>query len=112
MPLIVPVQALPSQTVGVQLNGQDCQIAIYQKFYGLFLDLSVAGTQIITGAICLNLNLIVRQLYLGFVGDLVFLDNQGSLNPYYTGLGARYSLAYLFPADLAALTQKLFAEEA
>jgi hypothetical protein len=112
MPLIVPLQPLPSQTVGVQLNGQDCQIAIYQKFFALFLDLIVAGTPIITGAICLNANLIVRQLYLGFDGDLAFIDNQGSLNPYYTGLGDRYSLCYLFPEDLATLAHPLFPEEA
>lgn len=98
--LIVPLQATPSQIVSVLLAGQDTRIAIYQESFGLFMDLSVAGTPIVTGVICQNLNRIVRDLYLGFVGDFIFIDNQGATDPVFTGLGARYSLAYLEASDL------------
>ena len=93
--LIVPLQALASQTVAVQLAAQNCQINVYQKSTGLYCDLYVSGTLIIGGVICQNLNKIVRDLYLGFIGDLVFIDTQGSNDPDYTGLGGRFSLAYL-----------------
>lgn len=98
--LIVPLQAVPSQVLGVQLNGQNCNLAIYQEGYGLFMDVTVDETLIIAGVICQNLNRIVRSLYLGFEGDFVFIDNQGNSDPYYSGLGTRYSLAYLEPSDL------------
>lgn len=119
--LIVPLSAVPSQTVGVQLNNQDCTINVYQRGpfitgYGnpinaLFLDLFVAGNLILAGVLCLNLVLMVRSTYLGFIGDLCFLDNVGSNNPDFTGLGGRYSLCYLTPADLANTTHPLFPQE-
>lgn len=97
---IIPLVATPSQTVAVNLAGQNCQINVYQKAFGLFLDLYVNDGLIIGGVICQNRNRIVRSLYLGFQGDLIFLDNQGSADPVYTGLGAQFSLAYLTVADL------------
>ncbi len=99
--LIIPLKAVPSQNVATVLAGQSCQIAVYQKMFGLHLDLSVNDAPLIEGVLCFNLNLIVRDAYLGFVGDLVFIDNQGSSDPVYTGLGSRFSLAYLEAGDLS-----------
>lgn len=101
---IIPLQPVPSQTFTITLNNQLCQINVYQKNTGLFLDLFVGGVLIIGGVICLNLVRIVRNTYLGFIGDLAFIDNQGSSDPFYTGLGTRYSLAYLELPDVAAVT--------
>jgi hypothetical protein len=98
--LIVPLQAIPSQTVNIQLGGQSCRIDAYQTAFGLFIDLYVSGVLIIGGVIGQNLNRIVRDLYLGFVGDLTFIDSQGSTDPDYLGLGGRYALAYLTPDEL------------
>lgn len=103
MPLYIPLKQIPNQAVSVQLDGQDCQINVYEKFFGLFLDLYVSNVLIIGGCLCLNLNRIVRSAYLGFSGDLGFWDTQGNSNPYYTGVGARFQLVYLTPADLAAV---------
>ena len=100
--VIIPLQAAPSQVLTVELDSQVCEIKIYQKFYGLFLDLYVNNALIIGGVLCENLNRIVRSAYLGFTGDLMFIDNQGSSDPTYKGLGDRYSLAYLEASDLAA----------
>lgn len=97
---IIPLQAVQNQALQVQLAGQPCQINIYQLAPGLFADLYVAGALIIGGVICENVNRIVRSAYLGFVGDLIFIDTQGSTDPIYTGLGARYQLAYLSTDDL------------
>lgn len=101
MMLIVPLRALPNQTLQVQLAGQPCTINVYQQAYGLFTDLYVAGGLIIGGVICRNLNRIVRSAYLGFTGDLVFGDTQGTSDPLYTGLGSRWQLAYLAEGDVA-----------
>lgn len=66
----------------------------------MFLDLYVANSLIIGGVICENANRIVRSSYLGFVGDLAFFDTQGEEDPIYTGLGSRWVLDYLEPADM------------
>jgi hypothetical protein len=97
---IIPLQALPNQTVTVGLGAQNCQINVYTRIGALYLDLYVNNVLIIAGVVCENLNRIVRSLYLGFAGDLAFIDNQGSTDPVYNGLGTRYSLAYIQPSEL------------
>lgn len=100
--LIIPTQPLPNQTLQVQLDGQACTINLYQQSYGLYCDLYVNGVLIIGGVICENLNRIVRSLYLGFGGDLIVGDTQGTSDPLYWGLGSRWLLAYLEESDLPA----------
>ena len=101
--LVVPLQTLTNQTLQVQLNGQACTLNIFQYAYGLFASLAVGATPIINSAPCENLVRLVRDAYLGFISDLVFIDTQGSENPNYTELGTRWLLIYLDPTDLAAL---------
>lgn len=100
---IIPLTATPAQTLIVVLENQICQIDIYQKFHGLFINLSVAGVLVIGGVVCENLNRIKRSAYLDFIGDLCFVDTQGSEDPDYSGLGDRFVLAYLEEADLAVI---------
>lgn len=103
---IVPLIQTPNQSVSIALAGQQCTLNIYQKFFGLFMDVLVSNSLIIGGVLCLNANLIVRDLYLGMQGDFAFIDNQGSTDPNYTGLGgqtpqSRYSLVYLTAEEVA-----------
>ena len=102
---IVPLQPIANQSVLCQLNGQACQIQVQQYAYGTFFSLAVGGTLTIANVICENLVRLVRLAYLGFSGDFVFLDTQGSSDPIYTGFGqsGRYQLIYLAPSDLQAL---------
>jgi hypothetical protein len=100
--LIVPLQAIPNQVVNVTLGGQSCQISVYQLSTGLYCDMYASNAPVIAGVICQNINRIVRDAYLGFVGDLVFIDMQGDSDPDYSGLGARFLLAYLETSDLTA----------
>ena len=97
---IIPIQPIPNQSVRVGLAGQNCIINLYQESTGLYCDLYVNSILIIGGVICQNQNRIVRDLYLGFIGDIGFIDNQETDDPYYTGLGTRFSLAYLELSDL------------
>ena len=119
--LQIPLSAVPSQTLSIVLDGQSCQIAVYQKqpitdeygvAAGLFFDLIVGGVPIINTARCLDRTLILQdRRYLGVVGDFMFLDTTATEGgpptfngapPYYTGLGAQFVLLYLEAADLAA----------
>lgn len=99
---IIPIKATPNQTFKVVLAGQYCRINLYTLSTGLYLDLLVDNAPIITGRLCLNSVLLVRQAYLGFIGDLIFNDTQGASDPDYAGLGSRYRLLYLTPAEVSA----------
>jgi hypothetical protein len=99
---VIPLQAIPNQTLQVQLEGQPCTIDIAQYRYGLFMTLHVGDALIIASVLCENFTRIVRSLYLGFSGDFFILDTQGTTDPVYTGLGSRYVLCYLTAAELPA----------
>lgn len=94
---VIPLTSVASQSFTIQLNGQNCAINLYQKNTGLFFDLTIDSTPIVTSMICLNAVGLVRESYLGFTGQLVFIDTQGTDNPDYTGLGSRYILTYWLP---------------
>jgi hypothetical protein len=99
---IIPLQAVPSQAVSVTLAGQNCQINLYAKLYGMFADLYVSNALVVGGILVLDRNRMVRSTYLGFVGDLIVYDTQGANDPAFDGLGSRYLLAYLEADELVA----------
>lgn len=96
----IPLTAVPSQTFSVQLNDQQCDIALYQKSTGLFMDLVVNQVMIAQTELCLNKVYMVRYTYLGFIGNFAFIDTQGGDAPYYDGLGTRFLLTYFDPSEL------------
>ena len=99
----IPLQTLKNQTLQVQLGTQNCTLTVFQFTYGLFATLLVGAQDIVVSQPCQNGNRLVRDAYLGFSGDLAFVDTQGSSDPVYTGLGTRWQLLYFAPADLALL---------
>jgi hypothetical protein len=54
----------------------------------------------VTTVLCHDRVRLVRSAYLGFVGDLAFVDTQGHADPQYQDLGSRFVLAYLEPLEL------------
>ena len=71
--------------------------------YGMFIDVYLNDALVIGGVQCLNLNRIIRDTYLGYMGDFEFIDTQPTFeggvpifsDPFYAGLGSRFVLAYL-----------------
>lgn len=106
MPQSIPLLTVPAQELTVVLGGQVCQLKVYQKSTGLYMDVSVSNVLLVAGVICQNNNRIVRESYIGFLGDLAFFDTQGDDDPNYLGLGpaddARWALLYYSPAELGA----------
>jgi hypothetical protein len=96
---IIPLASVPSQTLSIVLNQQNCALKVYTLSTGLYLDLYLEGVQILGAVICRDRVELVRQPYLGFIGNLSFIDTQGADDPAYTGLGARFILMYLEPAE-------------
>lgn len=91
----IPMQPIPSQLVKVVLGGQNVQIFIYQKDQGLFVDINSDGVDIVVGVIARDAVPIICREYMGFIGNILFVDTQGSSDPTYSGLGSRFSLVYL-----------------
>lgn len=98
--LQIPLNATPSQKLNITLGGQYCTIQLQTLSTGLFLSLFVNDLPIVQGFQCVNQCLLVRESYLGFIGDLAFTDTQGDSDPVYTGLGSRFLLLYLEQSDL------------
>jgi len=96
----IPLESKPSQTLKTTLDSQYVQLNVYTLPNGLYLDLLLNGMTIVQGSLCLDRARLVRETYLGFSGDLMFIDTQGTLDPYYTGLGSRYQLIYLSASEL------------
>lgn len=99
----IPLNAVASQTLSTVLNSQYVGLAVRQTRYGLFMDVYNDGTLVIGGVVCENRNRIVRSTYLGFSGDFVWNDTQGTDDPDYTGIGTdgRFQLLYLTPDEIA-----------
>lgn len=115
---VVPLSAVPSQTLSVGLGGQSVQINVYQLGAGyatrMYIDVISNGVVILTARLCRAFGglpntsprfIMTGRHYLGFLGDLLFVDTQANTNnptqdPQYTGLGARWQLLYFSVADL------------
>lgn len=91
----IPLIVVPNQSLTVLLSNQTCLINVRQRSTGLFLSLYVDNIPIITSALCLNATKLVRDVYLGFHGELAFFDTQGETDPVYTGFSKRYFLGYI-----------------
>lgn len=102
--LQIPLIVAPSQQLGVSLAGQNVQLAVYQRNTGLYCDVGLNGAVVKTAILCLNgMRLLEDSQYLGFVGDLVFIDTQGGNDPDWRKFGTRYQMLYLEASDLASL---------
>lgn len=102
MPLIVPTNDIANQTILTTLNNQTCQLNLYQKRTGFFMDLYVSNALVLGGVLCRNQCFLVMNVYLGFVGDFMWVDTQGqNADPIVGGgIGTRFQLVYLFPSDI------------
>jgi len=94
--LLIPLQAVPNQTLAVTLARQSAQLALRQNGRNIYFDLLLAGSYVVRSRICRDRQrLLLDSKYRGFVGDFLFVDTQGGNDPTYTGLGSRYQLVYL-----------------
>lgn len=97
---IIPVTAVAAQTFNVILADQNCTINLYSKRGVMFCDLLVDSVVVMSSVVCHDRVRLVRYEYLGFTGDLVFVDTQGTSDPDYAELGSRYIFCYMEASDL------------
>ena len=93
---IIPIRAIPAQSLQVVLDGQECTITLFWRWGHLYMDLLV-GTEIICrGAVCRNGAAIVQAASADFSGSLHFWDTRGKQKePGYKELGERFILVYM-----------------
>ena len=101
----IPLMAKPAQTLKVVLAGQNCQIYVYQKAQGVFVDVNANGVDVSVATLAHDAVPLVPRDYAGFLGNLMFIDTKGASDPQYSGMGTRYALVYL-TADEYALIRK------
>lgn len=100
MAVEIPLTAVPSQTLQIVLDGQNCTLALYQRGADLFMDLMVGDTIIWSGFICRDRVGVNRYGYLPFLGQFYFVDTQGFADPQYTGLGDRWGLLFVSASEI------------
>lgn len=98
--ITISIEPVKEQSINVTLGSQPCSIRLVQRESAMYMDLSVNDVPLIQGVPCLYANRMVRYSYLGFSGDLVFLDTQGQSDPFYDELGSRFKLFYMTEAEL------------
>lgn len=91
---VIPLSPDPNQTLKAQIGGNNCQLNIYQLSTGLFCDVYMNGNALVTGRICRD-RVTLLYPYMGFPGNLMFVDQQAKDDPTYDGLGSRYQLMYI-----------------
>lgn len=91
---IIPLKAIPSQSVNAILAGQPCTIDLREMGGRQYLSLSISGVPICQSVLVVNRSAIVRAAYTGFVGDLAAIDTQGDEAPRYSGWGSRWQLVF------------------
>jgi len=99
----IPLQPVPTQATKVVLGGQNVQLLIYQKPQGVFVDINADGVDIVVGIIARDAVPLMCRDYMGFIGNLLFVDTQGNSDPTYDGLGSRFSLVYLTAEEYALI---------
>ena len=100
MTWLVPLDAAANQTLSTTLGNQSVRLYVYQRSIGLLIDVAVNDALIIGGVLAHDRCRIVRDVYLGFSGDLAFVDQAGLIDLDYTGLGTRWRLFWYPPEEI------------
>lgn len=105
---IISLSKIAVQTCQVTLNQQDTRLFIDTKTIqengdekATFIDVFLDSQPIILGMLCRDRVPIIQLKYLGFQGDLMFYDKQGTSDPLFYGFSDRFILVYDDEAKLS-----------
>ena len=96
----IQLSAVSIQRLAITLEGQACSIEARQNGRHLYLSLWKNDEMILGQRVCRDRSLMLTGArYRGFSGDLMWIDGQGFDDPQWTGLGSRWTLVYITPAE-------------
>lgn len=76
------------------LADQNCDFRIVQRLGKIFCDMSLDGSYVWKGLLCQDRNPLKHFRAQRFSGNLVFVDLEGTEDPYYQAFGGRFKLYY------------------
>ncbi|CAK7192661.1 hypothetical protein COMNV_00866 [Commensalibacter sp. Nvir] len=93
---IIPLNPLDAQVFSLHLSEDSYRFRLVDRGdVGMMLDVYKNENEGIMGILCLDRVRLIRSAYKRFPGELMFADQQGTMNPYYLGLNQRFLLYYL-----------------
>lgn len=92
----IPLQAIPSQSVAIVLNGQKCVVSLREMLNSQYMSVISNGTTICQNVLVQNDTQLVSASYKGFNGDIIAVDLQGNDKPSYDGWNNRWVLIYYY----------------
>lgn len=101
----IPIQAVANQIVKIVLDGQNCQILIAQRNENIFVDVNVNGVDLVCNALARDSVPIICREYVGFSGQLMFIDSSAADDPQFSGFGTRWFLVYLSESENELIQQ-------
>lgn len=90
----IPLAPVPSQTISVTLNGQECTLILRSLDNRQYLSLSVNSEPVFYNTLIVDRIPLKKYDYLPFVGDIACEDTQGTSDPDWREWGTRYFLVY------------------
>lgn len=102
MPSVISLSAEPSQRLHVVLADQDVELAILQRGNNVFADITVNGTILRQGVLCIDRVPILQPDTTSFSGNLLFLDLWGTSDPQWQEYGSRFVLLYYTEEEATA----------
>ena len=103
MSQIIPIQPTPSQTVKTTVGNAQLRILIACKNQGTFVSINMDDEDISNNVLAHDYCPLIQSDYLGFPGNLMFIDTQGEEDPDYKLLGSRWILVYLTAEEYALI---------
>lgn len=94
MPSVISLSAEPSQNLQVILEDQDVELSILQRGGHVYADVTLNGSVIVEGALCIDRVPILQPNTTDFSGNLVFVDLWGTSDPQWQEYGSRFILLY------------------
>lgn len=88
---VIPLRAVPNQSLVARPDGQVYALDIVTRRNRLYITIRVNGETIARNRALLS--------FAPIEGDLILVDNQGNDDPTYQQLGQRFLLTYWPPAD-------------
>ena len=90
----IPLQNTANQDLDTILDNVLVTLNLKTTDYGLFIDVTYNGVQVVAAGLCRDRVDINRAKWLGMPSPLWFADLQGTSDPQFAGFNTRYLLCY------------------